>query len=64
MKLAERIKQTRKEIVEKTWDLVSIPTSVPPGENYEEAASWLRNFLEECGARGQLMNAPLISAER
>lgn len=58
MKLAERIKQTRKEIVQKTCELVSIPTSVPPGENYEEAASWLRNFLEECGARVQLMNAP------
>lgn len=58
MKLAERVKRTRKEIVKKTCELVSIPTYVPPGNNYAEAAEWLAAFLSECGAKVSKLTAP------
>ncbi len=58
MELMERIRRTKKELVDKTCELVSIPTIVPPGDNYEEAAGWLSSFLKECGAKVHKMTAP------
>lgn len=58
MNLTKKIRQTEREIVEKTGEFVSIPTPVPPGDNYEEAADWLSTFLEECGADVRVLRAP------
>jgi succinyl-diaminopimelate desuccinylase len=58
MNLIERIRRTEREIVNKTGELVSIPTPVPPGDNYKEAADWLSTFLKECDADVRIMRAP------
>ena len=58
MSLTDKIGRTEREIVEKTGEFVSIPTPVPPGDNYKEAADWLSTFLEECGADVRILRAP------
>jgi len=58
LNLSERISQTKKEMVRKVSELVSIPTPVPPGDNYEEAADWLKEFLQDCNAKVRTMTAP------
>jgi succinyl-diaminopimelate desuccinylase len=56
-------KETTVDYTEILKHLISIDTSVPPGENYAEVINYLEPWFRQCGMRTRIVNIPPAQAE-
>jgi succinyl-diaminopimelate desuccinylase len=60
-RVCKRISSLEGEVVSLAKELISVPTADPPGENYDECAKVIADYLKTVGAQVEILQVPLES---
>jgi succinyl-diaminopimelate desuccinylase len=60
-KVCNAISALQGDLISLAKDLISVPTADPPGENYDQCAEVIADYMRAIGARVEIRQAPVVS---